>query len=590
MRALLAKNLVRMAAAVAPKRKPAPAAPGLPDGISSDLARILRPQAAYRWLLPQLAAITPQYIEMTLRGALAGSHVQAWELFDLMEDSWPRLLKNEHALKRAVQNMVLTVDPYQEEDAPPTASATQKQKLVSAALRSWRPVASADEDGWKGTLFNIMDAWFKGQVVMEVDWRQAQTAGLGSFLAPRATYWVHPTCYAWSMDGNLGLRMELKPGGNKPNYTMTPGVWQSTTMQPLPSQVAPFPDNKFLIGISRARSGTALASALLRPLAWWWCAANFSADWLLNLAQIFGLPFRWANYAQGSPQATIDSICSMLQNMGSAAWGAFPEGTRLEFKEAGKDGGQSPQADVLDRADKNCDLIILGQTLTTQMDKSGGSRAAATVHQGVLDEIKVSAGDYVSSVLNEQLVPFILNLNFGDDSEAPIVKLATAKDNDLELESEIIGNLKNAGFGKRIGLDWLGKRFNIPKPEGDEETLGDATPEQVPIAKPGEQIKPPMQGRRALSAANLAKVSDAAQDANAAHVAGALQNDLAPVLHRLAAIQQISDPIVFQKKIQEFIDDQDALADLVLDPQSARALADVLATSLANELSKSNAN
>src|SRR5689334_16505047 len=56
-----------------------------PD-ISDSLSRILRPQAAYRWLLPQLAAMTPQYIEMVLRGALAGSHVQAWELFDLMED------------------------------------------------------------------------------------------------------------------------------------------------------------------------------------------------------------------------------------------------------------------------------------------------------------------------------------------------------------------------------------------------------------------------------------------------------------------------------------------------------------------------
>ena len=55
------------------------------------VARILRPQAAYRWLLPQVAAITPQYIEMVMRGALAGNHVQQWELFDLMLDTWPEL-------------------------------------------------------------------------------------------------------------------------------------------------------------------------------------------------------------------------------------------------------------------------------------------------------------------------------------------------------------------------------------------------------------------------------------------------------------------------------------------------------------------
>src|SRR6266545_4463115 len=57
----------------------------------NSLQRILRPQAAFRWILPSLAAITPQYVEMILRGALAGNHVQQWELFDLMLDSWPEL-------------------------------------------------------------------------------------------------------------------------------------------------------------------------------------------------------------------------------------------------------------------------------------------------------------------------------------------------------------------------------------------------------------------------------------------------------------------------------------------------------------------
>src|SRR5438094_4390832 len=59
--------------------------------VAQSLARILRPQAAYRWLMPSVAAITPTYIEMVLRGALAGNHVQQWELFDLMLDTWAEL-------------------------------------------------------------------------------------------------------------------------------------------------------------------------------------------------------------------------------------------------------------------------------------------------------------------------------------------------------------------------------------------------------------------------------------------------------------------------------------------------------------------
>ena len=77
----------------------------------------------------------------------------------------------------------------------------------------------------------------------------------------------------------------------------------------------------------------------MRPLVWWWCAANFSADWLLNLAQIFGLPFRWATYEPTAAQETVDRICTMLQNMGSAGWAAFPAGTSLELKADGQRSG-----------------------------------------------------------------------------------------------------------------------------------------------------------------------------------------------------------------------------------------------------------
>ena len=68
------------------------------------MASIIRPQVRERWLLPQVGAITPQYIEMTLRGALAGAHLPQWELLNLMEDTWPRLRKNVLELKMAVRN------------------------------------------------------------------------------------------------------------------------------------------------------------------------------------------------------------------------------------------------------------------------------------------------------------------------------------------------------------------------------------------------------------------------------------------------------------------------------------------------------
>ena len=237
-------------------------------------------------------------------------------------------------------------------------------RLASAALRTMRPDAAADENALEGTIFDILDAKFKGVAVLETDWHMTQAGRLGQIVGPRSTYWVHPTCYAFGMDGRPGLRSDA-------DGRLTPGILSGTSYQPMPSSVMPFPTHKFLVAIGKSKSGSALGGALLRPLAWWWCASNFAADWLLNLAQIFGLPFRIANYAPGAAPATVDALCSMLQNMGSNGWAAFPEGTTIELKEASAKGNESPQADILERADKNCDLLILGQTLTSDTGGSG---------------------------------------------------------------------------------------------------------------------------------------------------------------------------------------------------------------------------
>jgi phage gp29-like protein len=448
-----------------------------PEGLSRSLAKLLRPQAAYRWLLPQLAAITPQYIEMVLRGAMAGSHVQAWELFDLMEDTSPRLVKNLNELKRAVAAMDWVLAPWQEEDQPPTDSAKEKVRLVSSACRRMRPAPAADENGFSGTIYDVLDAWGKGQAVLEADWEVRPSGELGDIVAPRATYWVHPTCYTWTMDGCLGLRAELAQGrtGNRTNrtagdYKLSPGVWQSTSSQPLPDAVEGFPAHKFLISICKAKSGTALGGALLRPLAWWWCAANFSADWLLNLGQVFGLPFRWVNYDPAAPQATVDAICSMLERMGSNAWAAFPAGTTLELKEAAQTGDHSPQGDMLDRAEKQMDLLILGQTLTTDASKHGGSRALGEVHANVRAEVVQAAANFAAEVLNAQLVRSILMLNYGQDSEAPEFRPAPRKEQDTLANAQRDSTLLAAGVS--MPMAWFYRRHGIPLPQPGEETVG----------------------------------------------------------------------------------------------------------------------
>ena len=431
-----------------------PAQPGstrMPSTRMPDtLQRIVKADAMGRWMLPQLSGITPTYIESILRDALVGSHVAQWELFDLMEDTWPRLSKNLNEIKRAVLSLDWHLEPWAEEDAPPTAAAEARAKLCSAALWQMRPDAAGDENGFEDTIYDLLDSWGKGTSVLEIDWHRRRAAGRDA-IAPRATVWVHPTNYAWQ-GGRLGITTAHQTTPSRLPSRNDRSGWRE------------FPPNKFLIANAKAKTGHPLGSALLRPLAWWWCAANFSADWVMNLAQVFGLPFRWANYDPNAPQATIDAICTALANMGSNGWAAFPSGTQLELKEASKTGDSSPQGDLLDRADTQCDILILGQTLTTDVGGSG-SRALGEVHMDVrLGNIQAAA-NFAARVLN----PAILRLNYGNEDEAPefLPRPNTTEDAQANATRDQI--LLQAGVA--LPKEWLYARHDIPLPREGEDLI-----------------------------------------------------------------------------------------------------------------------
>jgi hypothetical protein len=114
--------------------------------------RILRNQASFRWILPSLRAITPNYIETTLRGALAGNHIQQWELLTLMLDSWPVLASCKTELEYGVTRRDIVFDPYSTEDEMAKPSAIEREKLVTCAFHHMNPDPTMDENDLEGTI------------------------------------------------------------------------------------------------------------------------------------------------------------------------------------------------------------------------------------------------------------------------------------------------------------------------------------------------------------------------------------------------------------------------------------------------------
>jgi phage gp29-like protein len=348
-------------------------------------------------MLPGLSTLTPAYIEMLLRQGFSGSWTQVWDLFQLMEDTWPRLAHNLETLKREVCDMQWSLEPWVEKGKDVTPEAEERAMVVQACLDACHPdPADEGETDFNGLKFDLLDAWGKGLSVAEVLWTHGDAGGVPDLTFPVAFRWAHPKHYTMGSDGRLGRT------------------------DPATKSVIPFEPDQWIIAKSKGKTGHLNYAARLRALAWWWCASNFSSDWLLNLAQVFGLPFRWANYDPAAGETTVERVCQMLENMGSAGWAAFPAGTTMELVESSKGGpGTTPQDNIMDRADKQCDILLLGQTLTTEGGSSGGNRALGQVHESSRDKKIKAASQWLAAIVNRQLIPSILTLNYGDTSMAP---------------------------------------------------------------------------------------------------------------------------------------------------------------------------
>jgi hypothetical protein len=593
--------------------------------LSPSLARYMRPQSAFQWwTLPYLSSITPQYIQNVLISALAGNHVQCWQLLDMIIDTNAEAAACVGEYVDGILKKKLIFEPYHEEDEEPTDSAIEKQRIVSAALRNMRPDAAADENNLKGTIRDIAFARFHGQSILEEDWydtfgtgqiNKLDVSGVGSIIAPRSTFWVHPVCYAYDIMGRLGLRIpaenlqqakksidtNLRPGVMPDDFGLTNALsFYGYMGSPRPASLMPFPENEFLVAIQKFKTGSALGASCLRPLAWWWCVSNFAGDWLLDLAQIFGIPFRKATYKQGTGEPQKAEAREMLQNMGSRGWCLLDERVTIEFEKAMESGSGSPQGFLLELADRQIRKVILRQTMTGR-DSSTGKGFGTTEQETKHDCIQAGA-EFVCDVLRDQMARHILRINYGEDTELPFIRMMQEEEGGVE---DAQRDAELAGMGLKIGTKYLRKKYGIPEPSDDEETVGGAPaagPQStVPSPQSGKAAKPEAGGQKpetdsTLEASDKSAIGNRQSAIDSApteqYQSTALQDyskafaeDVQHVLDRLGKILEIQDDAIFKTKLEQFLKDFPALKkDVLADPAAARALQPIIATALANGL------
>lgn len=365
-----------------------------PSGITDD------------WVLALQDKIEPRLAMQILRGALMGDHWRQVQLTSKMLDSWPMFRKCAHELRSAVASVKYTVKPYAEHGEDPSDTAIAKADTVTRAIKNFEPDRFEDEEGYSGLIYDIADMVLNGISVNEIQYHQVVDPKGGKEWLPRASSWVHPKNFSISYNGRININAQ---------------AYDPTSLTSFPSRLSgpqPTRQEKFIIGKFKSKSGSFLANGHMRCLVYEWCTVMYGRDFMLAFAQKYGGPFMQIPYQSGIPQEEIDKFEAAAKRASNLNYIVYPttgmDKTEVKITPAQSMSGDNPQVVMMRLADEHCQMLLLGQTLTSAAPVNGGTRAQGEVHEGVRRGNIESLAVAVANILTQQLAKDVVRLNYGE--------------------------------------------------------------------------------------------------------------------------------------------------------------------------------
>ena len=186
----------------------------------------------------------------------------------------------------------------------------------------------------------------------------------------------------------------------------------------------------------------------------------------MEFTQRFGTPFRWATYAERNAQVK-NQLLTMLANLGSSGYGAFPEGTKLELLES-KNAGDLPQDLVIKMTNQACDIVIRGETASNGSEGAGGLGNTGAVFAGVKREAMQGYCNDACVTL-QKFAEYVIRVNYGELTEVPTVVCEIPEPVDAKLNAERDEVLIRSGM--KMPRKWWHERHDVPMPAEDEEVV-----------------------------------------------------------------------------------------------------------------------
>lgn len=403
----------------------------------------------------------PLDIQRNLAGALNGNLQLQTRMFWSMMDTWPRLQTNIGAMQDEIAGAEFEVEPYTEDcECEATPASVERANFVNDAFDKMTGSVIRNEKNFKDLLRGLVFGFYAPPFVSEIYWERSPEG-----ILPSGAKSISPRFFGYPSIGEM----------------------ESDELRLFPQGIAlgsgeDFPDNKFVIASRLSYPGHPAIAAPMRVLCAYWAAATFGIEWLMSYAQMYGVPFRWAEVAGGDSTA----VDAMLASMGSSGHASVPAGTKLHFETAVASAASLPQAALIDLADKKCDLWVKGETLTGDEGNSG-SRALGEVQERTKNGAVQRVADFVATIVTNQFIPSLVVLNFGNNDDTPKAKIIFPDPAREKAASEKIKTAR--GLGLPMGKDYVYTQLGIPIPEAGEELFEPEVEEPLPV--PGGGAKPP---------------------------------------------------------------------------------------------------
>jgi len=222
------------------------------------------------------------------------------------------------------------------------------------------------------------------------------------------------------------------------------------------------PIEKFVLSRHRATYDQPYGDALYAKCFWPYTFKHSGIKFWVIFVEKYGMPWIIGKHPRGISSDERTALLDRLEAAVQDAVMAICNDETVEFKDTGaKEQSSRIYDDLTHFCNKEISKVILGQTLTTEVSKEGGSYAASKTHEGVREDIGDLDKKLAASVINEQIIRHLVSLNFSG-AAAPVYDFfeeEAVKKELAERDKDLVEQ------GVRFKKHYYTRVYNIPDEE-----------------------------------------------------------------------------------------------------------------------------